>query len=77
LQTVLPLSDRRLAFANLPEGPALRPHGAPVRSRVARQLGYMSVKYLSRITVADRVKNIRKGLGSVQPEYGYSWLAGI
>ena len=32
------------------------PHGAPVRLRVARQLGYKSVKYLSRITVADTVK---------------------
>ena len=41
------------------------PHGAPVRLRVARQLGYKSVKYLSRITVADTVKNIGKGLGSV------------
>ena len=53
------------------------PHGAPVRLRVARQLGYKSVKYLSRITVADTVKNVGKGLGSVQPEYGYSWYAGI
>ena len=53
------------------------PHGAPVRLRVACQLGYKSVKYLSRITVADTVKNIRKGLGSVQPAYGYSWYAGI
>ena len=53
------------------------PHGAPVRLRVARQLGYKSVKYLSRITVADTVKNIGQCLGSVQPEYGYSWYAGI
>jgi len=60
---------------NGPELPT--PHGAPVRLRVARQLGYKSVKYLSRITVADTVKNIGKGLGSVQPEYGYSWYAGI
>ena len=52
------------------------PHGAPVRLRVARELGYKSVKYLSRITVADTVKNIGKGLGSVQPEYDYSWFAG-
>jgi DMSO/TMAO reductase YedYZ molybdopterin-dependent catalytic subunit len=52
-------------------------HGAPVRLRVARQLGYKSVKYLSRITVTDTVKNIGKGLGSVSPEEGYSWYAGI
>ena len=53
------------------------PHGAPVRLRVARQLGYKSVKYLSRITVTDSLKNIGKGLGSMAPEVGYSWYAGI
>ena len=53
------------------------PHGAPVRLRVARQLGYKSVKYISRITVADTVKNIGKGLGGSNPEEGYSWYAGI
>lgn len=52
-------------------------HGAPLRVRVARQLGYKSIKYLSRITVVDSVKNIGKGLGGVNPEGGYSWYAGI
>jgi DMSO/TMAO reductase YedYZ molybdopterin-dependent catalytic subunit len=52
-------------------------HGAPLRLRVARQLGYKSIKYLSRITVTDTVKNIGKGLGSMSPEIGYSWYAGI
>ncbi len=52
-------------------------HGAPLRVRVARQLGYKSVKYLSRITVTDTLKNIGKGLGSISPEIGYSWYAGI
>lgn len=52
-------------------------HGAPMRVRVARQLGYKSVKYLSRITVTDTLKNIGKGLGSISPEIGYSWYAGI
>jgi DMSO/TMAO reductase YedYZ molybdopterin-dependent catalytic subunit len=53
------------------------PHGAPLRLRVARQLGYKSIKYLSRITVTDTVKNIGEGLGSASPEQGYSWYAGI
>ena len=53
------------------------PHGAPLRLRVARQLGYKSVKYLSHIEVTDSVKNIGKGLGSSSPEGGYSWWAGI
>lgn len=52
-------------------------HGAPVRMRVARQLGYKSVKYLSRVTLTDSVKNIRNGLGSQALDVGYSWYAGI
>jgi DMSO/TMAO reductase YedYZ molybdopterin-dependent catalytic subunit len=53
------------------------PHGAPARLRVPRQLGYKNIKYLSRITVTDSLKNIRNGKGSVSPDYGYSWYAGI
>jgi DMSO/TMAO reductase YedYZ molybdopterin-dependent catalytic subunit len=53
------------------------PHGAPLRLRVARQLGYKSIKYLYRITVTDTLKDIGAGLGSMSPEIGYSWYAGI
>lgn len=52
-------------------------HGAPIRLRVTRQLGYKSVKYLARITVTDSLKGIGQGLGSYSPEIGYSWYAGI
>jgi len=53
------------------------PHGAPLRLRVARQLGYKSVKYLSRILVTDSLKDIGSGGGSISPDIGYSWFAGI
>ena len=52
-------------------------HGAPVRVRVARQLGYKSVKYLSRVIVTDSLDHFGKGVGGINPEYGYSWWAGI
>jgi DMSO/TMAO reductase YedYZ molybdopterin-dependent catalytic subunit len=52
-------------------------HGAPLRLRVPRQLGYKSIKYLARIVVVDSVKDIGQGLGSMSPEVGYSWYAGI
>jgi DMSO/TMAO reductase YedYZ molybdopterin-dependent catalytic subunit len=52
-------------------------HGAPLRLRVARQLGYKSIKYLSRITVVESLASIGKGLGSASAEDGYSWYAGI
>ncbi len=51
--------------------------GGPVRLRVPRQLGYKSVKYLTRITATDSLKPFGKGLGSSEPEFGYAWYAGI
>ena len=53
------------------------PHGAPVRLRVERQLGYKSLKYIARIVVTDTLKGIGKGMGGSDPEAGYSWYAGI
>ena len=52
-------------------------HGAPLRLRVPRQLGYKNLKYLARIAVTDSLKNIGDGNGSAAPEIGYSWYAGI
>ena len=51
--------------------------GAPVRLKVPRQLGYKSVKFLSKLTVTDSLQQFGKGLGSSSPEGGYSWYAGI
>lgn len=52
-------------------------HGAPVRLRVERQLGYKHLKFLSRIDVADRLDDVEDGTGAVGAAYGYSWYAGI
>ena len=52
-------------------------HGGPLRLRVPRQLGYKSVKYITRLTVTDSLKKFGKGLGSASPEGGYAWYAGI
>ena len=53
------------------------PFGGPLRLRVPRQLGYKSVKFVIHITATDDIKRFGKGLGSVSPEYGYAWYAGI
>jgi DMSO/TMAO reductase YedYZ molybdopterin-dependent catalytic subunit len=52
-------------------------NGGPLRVRLPRQLGYKSVKFLNRLTVTDDVKKFGKGLGSISPEQGYAWYAGI
>jgi DMSO/TMAO reductase YedYZ molybdopterin-dependent catalytic subunit len=51
--------------------------GGPLRMRVTRQLGYKSLKYLTSLTVTSNIKQFGKGLGSSEPEAGYSWYAGI
>jgi DMSO/TMAO reductase YedYZ molybdopterin-dependent catalytic subunit len=52
-------------------------HGAPLRVKVTRQLGYKSVKYLQKITLVDSLKRVGDGRGSISPSQGYSWYAGI
>ncbi len=52
-------------------------NGGPLRLRVPRQLGYKSVKYITRLTVTDDLKRFGQGLGSASPEGGYAWYAGI
>ena len=49
-------------------------HGAPVRLRVEKQLGYKSVKYLQRIVVTDEFDDLGK-IGSLQN--GWAWYVGI
>jgi DMSO/TMAO reductase YedYZ molybdopterin-dependent catalytic subunit len=51
--------------------------GGPLRLRVPRQLGYKSVKFITRLTVTDSLTGFGKGLGSAAPEGGYAWYAGI
>jgi DMSO/TMAO reductase YedYZ molybdopterin-dependent catalytic subunit len=51
--------------------------GGPLRMRVPRQLGYKSVKYITRLTATNSLKSFGWGLGSASPEGGYAWYAGI
>ncbi len=53
------------------------PFGGPLRLRVPRQLGYKSVKYITKITVTDDLKKFGKGTGGANAEGGYAWYAGI
>jgi DMSO/TMAO reductase YedYZ molybdopterin-dependent catalytic subunit len=52
-------------------------NGGPLRMRVPRQLGYKSVKFITRLAVTDDLRKFGKGLGSASPEGGYAWFAGI
>jgi len=52
-------------------------YGAPLRIRVPRQIGYKSVKFLTRITVTDSLTRFGETLSSSNPEGRYAWYAGI
>lgn len=52
-------------------------HGAPLRLRVERQLGYKQAKYLMRIEVTDSLAKLGMGKGGFWPDRGYEWYAGI
>ena len=53
------------------------PHGAPLRLRVERQLGYKMAKYLKSIEVVDSFAAIDGGKGGYWEDNGYDWYAGI
>jgi DMSO/TMAO reductase YedYZ molybdopterin-dependent catalytic subunit len=53
------------------------PHGAPLRLRVERQLGYKQAKYVMRVEAVDSLARFGKGRGGYWPDRGYEWYAGI
>jgi DMSO/TMAO reductase YedYZ molybdopterin-dependent catalytic subunit len=52
-------------------------HGAPLRLRVERQLGYKQAKYIARIEAVADFKDLHRGKGGYWEDRGYEWYAGI
>jgi DMSO/TMAO reductase YedYZ molybdopterin-dependent catalytic subunit len=52
-------------------------HGAPLRLRVERQIGYKNAKYVNRIEAVDRLDRIGRGKGGFWEDRGYQWYAGL
>jgi DMSO/TMAO reductase YedYZ molybdopterin-dependent catalytic subunit len=52
-------------------------HGAPLRLRVERQLGYKMAKYVMRIEAIESFANMGRGKGGFWEDRGYEWYAGI
>ncbi len=53
------------------------PHGAPLRLRFERQLGYKHAKYVMSIELVDSLAGIGGGKGGYWEDQGYEWYAGI
>ncbi|WP_213948677.1 molybdopterin-binding protein [Luteibacter sp. dw_328] len=58
-------------------GPLPVAHGAPLRLRVERQLGYKHAKYIRRIEVVATFAEVGDGNGGYWEDNGYEWYAGI
>jgi DMSO/TMAO reductase YedYZ molybdopterin-dependent catalytic subunit len=52
-------------------------HGAPLRLRVERQIGYKNAKYVTRVEAVDRLGAFGRGKGGYWPDRGYQWYAGL
>ena len=53
-------------------------HGAPLRLRVERQLGYKQAKYVMRVEAVASLAGIGGGEGGHWEDVGfYDWYAGI
>jgi DMSO/TMAO reductase YedYZ molybdopterin-dependent catalytic subunit len=52
-------------------------HGAPLRLRLERQLGYKMAKYIMRVELIDSFAALGNGHGGYWEDRGYEWYAGI
>ena len=52
-------------------------HGAPLRLRFERQLGYKQAKYIERIELVESLDGVGGGKGGYWEDQGYEWYAGI
>ena len=57
--------------------PLTVPHGAPLRLRAERYLGYKQAKYVMRLQAVDRYDNIGGGQGGYWEDQGYDRYGGI
>ena len=66
-----------LAYA-MNDEPLSIAHGAPVRLRVERQLGYKQAKYVNRLELVALLSEVGSGRGGYwEDEVGYDWYAGV
>ena len=59
------------------DAPLTVPHGAPLRARLERKLGYKMAKYIVGLELVDSLEGIAGGQGGYWEDRGYQWHAGI
>jgi DMSO/TMAO reductase YedYZ molybdopterin-dependent catalytic subunit len=59
------------------DAPLTVPHGAPLRARLERKLGYKMAKYIVGLDLVATLDDIAGGQGGYWEDRGYQWHAGI
>ncbi len=57
--------------------PLAVPHGAPLRLRVERYLGYKHAKYVMKVEAVNNLDHLHGGHGGYWEDRGYEWYGGI
>ena len=68
--------EQTILAYDLNGAPLAIPHGAPLRLRVERQLGYKMSKYVMRVELVQSFAQIGDGHGGYWEDNGYAWYAG-
>ena len=71
------MHEQTILAYEMNEQPLPVAHGAPVRLRVERQLGYKMAKYVMRIELIESFAHLGRGKGGFWEDRGYQWYAGI
>lgn len=71
------LHPQTLLAYDMNDRPLDVPHGAPLRLRLERQLGYKMAKYVMRIEALESFQQLGRGKGGYWEDRGYQWYAGI
>jgi DMSO/TMAO reductase YedYZ molybdopterin-dependent catalytic subunit len=69
--------EQTILAYDMNDAPLAIPHGAPLRLRIERQLGYKHAKYIQRIEAVADFSHIGRGKGGFWEDRGYEWYAGI
>ena len=77
VQKLFGLEEQTILAYDFNDAPLQIPHGAPLRLRVERQLGYKMSKYVMRIELVDSFAHLGDGHGRYWEDNGYTWYAGV
>jgi DMSO/TMAO reductase YedYZ molybdopterin-dependent catalytic subunit len=59
------------------DAPLTVPHGAPLRARLERKLGYKMAKYVVGLELVASLEGIAGGQGGYWEDRGYQWHGSI